>query len=627
MHRVLLIRVGKDLEPCFDYLNACALERNGEPALAVRFVHASAEALGNLSQPLEILKERLFGDLTDALTALLRQVPGRRGGFLLDILIVTQHGEPMTTKASQVVVSAVHEIIVERFSAVFPGGAQSVGVGWRMQEIGILPGHADSKRPRNEMLSSLREHVEWVKERRENEWPIHRMTLLDATTPGGISPLEDLLDQTESLIHLLVFSGIRRSPLGIQLFETVSSDMVATCSIARLETPAGWIQESMVAKMLAAIANHLLRQRSVTVATPDELVGDDIFENPEKRFEFSATLRAHLVEALTMHGTAAIIPLLHLLELLPDHIRRLAEIATAAQRTDVTPPAQQYGRIPTVSGLTVALGGGTFGVAYLALGLATIMSAGIALATAFVGAAALLMVLPKAQTSETRQTSSRKEGEPLPAEMAGILIGHVAQLESDLRRTQSAFEGVAAGIDLTTPVALPQRAFVSALASEELASTIFESLGTISDGDSAARRWIDGLGTWADILSGVTLPDPSGLHSFVRAEVQALDFSEVLDSSAVRAHARPLIQAWISSWSSGLGQNLEINHLKARDLDGYRHVFENHVLAPASYEGIVLDALQGSSLRVGPPTSRDFFIVTAITDIAPQAVLVLSEPT
>lgn len=627
MHRVLLIRVGKDLEPCFDYLNACALERNGEPALAVRFVHASAEALGNLSQPLEILKERLFGDLTDALTALLRQVPGRRGGFLLDILIVTQHGEPMATNASEVVASAVHEIIEERFSAVFPGGAQSVGVGWRMQEIGILPGHADSKRPRNEMLSSLRAHVEWVKARRENEWPIHRLTLLDATTPGGISPLEDLLDQTESLIHLLVFSGIRRSPLGIQLFETASNDIVATCSITRLETPAGWIQKSMCTKMLAAIAQHLLTERTVSVATPDELMAEDSFENPEKRFGFSANTRNHLIQSLTMHGTSAIIPLLNLLELLPPHIRRLAEIASAAQRSGDAPPPQQYGRIPAVSGLTVALGGGTFGVAYLALGLATIMSAGIALATAFVGAAALLMVLPKSETVAAKQVSRRQQGEPLPEEIAGILIGHVAQLESDLKRAQSAFEGVASGIELATSIRLPKRAFVSALASEEVADTIFESLGTISDGESAARRWVDGLGPWADILSGLTLPDAAGLRDFVSAEVQALDFSDVLDSSSVRGHARPLIQEWLSKWSGGMGQNLEINHLKSRDLDGYRHVFENHVLAPASYEGIVLDALQGSSLRVGPPTTRDFFVVSAITDIAPQAVLVLSEPT
>ncbi len=625
MHRVLLIRVGKDLEACFDYLSACALERNGAPELAVGFVHASAEALGNLSQPLAILKDRLFGDLTDALTTLLKQVPGRRDGFLLDILVVTQHGEPMTTKASEVVLEAVHEIISDRFSAVFPGGAQRAGVGWRMQEIGILPGHSEAKRPRPEMLVALNQHVEWIGMRRAEEWPLHRMMLLDAATPGGISPLVDLIDQVESLIHILLFSGIRRSPLGIQLFETSSSDLVATCCIARLETPAGWIQESLRTKMQEAMARRLLAKGSISLATPDELVNHEIFENPEKRFVFSTEIRDYMVETLAAHGTAAIDPLLDLLDLMTHHIRRLGEIAGNAPRTEVDSTPPKRGKLTTVSALATAVGGGTFGVAYLALGLATAMSAGIALITAFVGAVALVMVLPKDQTVETARTSTRKEGEPLPQELAGLLIGYVTQLQSDLKRTQADFQRVASSIEHAEPTTLRPRAFVTPLASDELAVTIFESLGAISDGDSAVRRWVDGLGTWSQILEGTALPQVADLQKFVAAAVEATDISNVLNSAGVRAKARPIIQEWLANWSAGMSDNLEINHLKSRDSDGYRQVFENHVLGPESYEGIVLEAIQGSSLRVGPTTTRDFFVVTAVTDIAPAAVLVLSE--
>lgn len=626
MHRVLLLRIGRDIEPSFARLSEVLEQAEQDPDFDAQRVDVAAEGVGNLSHPVEVLRQKLEDDLRGALTRLLRRIPGRSDGFLLDIVAVTQHGEPMTTAATEVACELVHRILTSQFAGVFP--SQQGPNSWRFILMGVVPASGDAKRERDQLSLALRDHVMWIEENRRNNWPIARLFLLDGVTPGGLSPLGELVDQAENLVHLLMFSGIRRLEHGIQLFEAPSDDIVASWGGARLSIPPAWAQDELARRHARDMARLCLDPVRIALGRADELIRSELFSDPDALASFSAKLRRRVEDVLAASGPGTIQALLDWLKPMQTLAARLADDHAQQQRSVVSTAPASSGQKVVVPATTLVLGGSTFALAYLAIGIAALTSAGIALVTAAAGAGLMYAMLPKpAPAAPDRVVSTRQEGDPLPEEIGAQIQGWVDTLMGDLKRLKTNFETATQAFSGDeAPEPDEPRVFVTELQSPALADALYASVAR--DPADTLRRWIEATGTWSNLLSNVAIPTSDALHAFAKHEFENLSIDQILESPNVRAELRPLILKWVDAWQHGVAGNLEIHTLRLKDTNGYRQIFEHELLAPARFESMLLEACHQTSLRVGPNARRDFYIVTAVTDIHPDAVFTLSaEPT
>ncbi|MEZ4459671.1 MAG: hypothetical protein R3E66_08040 [bacterium] len=586
----------------------------------VSFVDVSAEAVGNLTHPVEVLRQRMYEELTSALTTLLRRIPNQTDPFVLDVFLVTAHSEPMATAATNVVLEAIHEIMTTSFAAVFPTRA-----GWHVILAGIVEGPVESARPRREVLEHLTGHLRWVQSQRQN-MPVSRAFLLDAVTPQGISPRATLTDQIESLLMFLLFGGLRREALGVQLAEQGSPDLLATVGIARLEIPPGVLQHAFSKRLYGAVASLLQSPFGGSVTFADELVTRDDFVDANLRNGFSTRLRAVCLDALETHGYACCRPFAKTLDELLPRLDVLAEELAFEQRRPVVPASPKSNRAVAMSSLGLAAGAGTFGVAYVALGLAALASAGLAAVTAAVGAILVALMMPRQPQAESTTEYLRKDGEPLPEETAAAFKSHAVNLRDKLLALATAFDGVAASVGASEEEVLYTSDFVAALVSDELHDVVFESSGELGDAQATLNQWSKELGTWADLLDATVTPTAEGLFGHCVERSQALSVDDVLGSANVRATLRPVVLGWLKRWRMGIAPGLEIQSQQQQDTNGYRYIAENHVFASREFVAMLGDGLADSALKLGESTQRDFFVMTAVTDIALEGVSVLEKP-
>ncbi len=139
MHRCLLIHISGELDEAIELARRDMVRRAKvvDRPLRSAFVSAPAAGVGNLSNPVEVLKKRLWDDVRTALAELLRAQPGERDPFTLDIILVGDFGAPNVVEALSASLDAVRECM-KPFASVFPDHEVGVARRWRVYIAGFL---------------------------------------------------------------------------------------------------------------------------------------------------------------------------------------------------------------------------------------------------------------------------------------------------------------------------------------------------------------------------------------------------------------------------------------------------------------------------------------------------------
>lgn len=602
---MLFIRVGRLFEPIFAHLNEVADARGFDPTTT--FLDVSAEAVGNLSHPVDVLKQRMFGDISSALSKLLQRVTGQTEGFILDVVILTAHGEPMATNAAKVVIDATSTILRDEFGPVFPRDA-----GWQVICIGLSPRQSDLTRPRREMLAEIADFVRAMTSRQDEK--VTRIFLLDCATPQGISNQDDLLAQAESLAMFLAFSGLRREQIGVQLFEAPTSDLLATVGIGRLETPPKWFERKFRERLWGSI-QATIKARDLQIIPPhDGLVSQADFESDKHRAALAQRLEEFCVQTLDERGFAALWSLAQTWDQLDRCIDAMAEAARVSNLPSKVAPAKGVG-FGVRSALILTAGAGAFGIAYFAAGLAIVLSSGIALVVAAIGAIAVALMI-RAPTLESENPSQHESSEPHPEEIAATLKRQCDVARQKVARICAQVEATQGASIWAQPTPHDSN-FVMHLVSDDAADALFEVSGGAGDAQAGIQEWIASVGTWAAILRGDAILTKKSLEQFVELRSQEIDLQELMANPVVRSHLQPVIRRWQQHWAHGINLNLEIQTLQSRDLNGFREVAANEIFCPP---GARIDA------TVAGHTLEDYFCLSAVTDVAVEATLVLENP-
>lgn len=617
MHRVLVIQIGRSFDQTLEMLRLTADERLSGDDLRVAFVTANAEAVGNLSHPVEVLRKRLEEDLADALSELLRRVPGRAEGFHLDIVVLTQYAEPMTTTATGVVVDMVAGIVGNTYAAVFPRRDDTAS-RWRFVMLGVLPEPKESRRDLDPIRVAVREHLKRLETRRDEGVPVGRVFLFDGVTPGGIAPLEELIDQSGNLVHLLIFSGLRREAIGQQLIDSACHDLVAAAGIARLSLPPGWLVDVLALRLRRDLGDVFARACRIAPGSVESFLTPDVFRDAEQRHAFADRLRQFVLASLREYGVSAAPALVEWLKPMHTLADRLAAEEADRQRQTHTTPATGTSRGPVATGLGIVLGGASFALAHMLIGLAVAASAGLAAAMAFIGALGVFAMMPKPEDATSKKVFTRPEGEPLPEEIAAQVQQKVAIVSSNLKRLHATFEGVLATSGARTSPLTSTTVFAESLASEALADELYKAMAT--DPESTFVRWCESLGPLEELFDGLVKPDADGLDAFCRMAFDAEQPIAVLCRPEARPRLSQDVERWLRRWHAGVALNLEIQTHQLRDPNGFRDVCQNDVLYPTRLQGTCEPYTAQASLRPSAVTLQDFYVVTATTDIHLESV-------
>lgn len=638
MHRVLVIRLGEALSDPLQRIEReyRAREHGGVlDAVRVAFVDAPPRAVGNLSNPVEVLREKLEEQLLGATTDLLRLSSGAEGDLILDVFLLLNFGEPLVANAAAVVIDILDRIIDENFRAIFPAHRTGPARRFRIVPIAILPAAGDCEKSRDEAVDELATlHDDFVARRDggETEFPVDRLFLLDAVTGRGIAALHDLVDQVYGFLRLALFSGLRRSTDVVSLFESECSDLFASFGVATCEVDFLRVRDTLAARMARRTAEALAAPGSCALPPVTDLLPSPVLDDAERRDRALRELDALPVRTLEADGSRAIRPLLALYDELAERLETWRETAETAPSSPNT-PAGTDASSGSPSGLgwafvgALLLGGAVFAVAHFALVISTTLSAVTGGGFAAAAFAALFLLLRKPASDKPEDDTPVTQSEQIPNEALDALASRVDARRSSLRGLSTSLERISRSFALDAPVpavSAPRRMFLEPLVSDALLKHLYEGQASDVDIRSLADRFLISIGEWNELLTGAVRADAAGLDAFCAEHFRELGGQPLFADAETRECIHGVLESFVKRWREGLPISLEGEAHKQFDRDGFYRVFDSTVLVSEDLAADVgacirrTDAVLDTSRRAS--ALDDIFIITAVADIHPDAV-------
>lgn len=644
MHRALVIRLSEDLADAIDRVAreyAVRAEAGTNPALVARFMDAPPQGVGNLTNPVQVLRENLEGELLQNLTALLRMSPGAGRDFVLDVFVLLNLGEPLVANAASVVIDMVLDLVDGHFRAIFPAHRTGAQRRFRILPVALLPASADCRKAREDAIQELGAlhdaFAERQRAREGREFPVDRFFLLDAVTGLGIAALDDLTAQTASFMRLALFSGLRRKVEFVQLLESECSDLFATFGVSCCEVDFEAVRETLTERMLVRAAEVLAEEGISVLPSVDELLPHAVLDDPVVRDRVLEELDSLPLRSLEVEGSIVIQPLRRAYYEL---LQRLAGWRTAYSEKPPTPkkaeplPRKEASATFLAFVGACALGVIVFCVAHFAL----VVSAGTSAATggAFAVLAFLLVLLflPRREATAENKPAQPPSEEP-PFEVIQVFEQIVRSKASQLMALQTALQGIAGAVDLDPEEdgeeepERPQSMFRDDLVTDSLLHLLYVRRANDDDVRALADRFLLTLGTWEELLDGDVVPTSEGLDEFCREHFEALGGQPLFTDPDSRDCVAEVLSAFLDRWRKGVPSFLEGESRKQFDPDGFRTPFSSCVIGPAE-----LAAEIGSCLRADDGVLNhwdagsaldDVFVLTAVIDIHPDAVAPLAD--
>ena len=259
--RTLVIRLGEAFATLQDELDDHAA-RASRPSL--RTLGAPVAAVGNLSRPVQILREQLESELRSSLTDLLALRPDNPEPFFVDVFVLLNLGEPLVANAASVIIDLFTRIVNEDFATVFPSNRTGSDRRVRVIPVAMLPAAADCEKDRTAAMAELDAVHDAFVERRDaadTSWLVDRIFLLDAMTSRGIARLDDLVDQIAAFIRLMVLGGVRRSPDVVRMLEAQHADLFASFGVASCVVDLDGLRSELARRLSRDVASAMGRAK------------------------------------------------------------------------------------------------------------------------------------------------------------------------------------------------------------------------------------------------------------------------------------------------------------------------------------------------------------------------------
>lgn len=642
MHRVLVITIGRKLEPMLarlksDYEQRVAAGFLSADRVQIEFLAAPVEGVGNLSNPVEALRETLYRNVIERLETLLELRPGRRGPFFVDIVFITNHGEALASRSEAVVFNAVHDVIPSRFGALFPDGRAASERRLKLISLALTPLDRSTNRERSEVLDALEEHYMRLSSLRSQETHTSSNVLfiLDGLTEHGLAREVDIVAQAENFVRLLAFSGARRHELLVRLLETESDDIGATFGIASCSIRPEGIVSSLRRRLTRSIADALRGTPHANLPSLNELIPASCTDSDSNFREVLEGVQETPIRVLEIDGPGA---LPFTTELFENALQRLEHLGRESNRrphesTELDEDTDSRGWLITLGAISV--GSLTALIGVVALGLAILPAVASGGALTMVAMIAFYILSQAASTQAPTPDDSRKHKLELEAKRDRAAALEAALLEQ-LRRVNALmehFENLTRDLDTHSNTAGPTAddppsSFVSVLESDELYVELFESVCPYLNGPAALQAWVEALGGWRRLFE-----EPYALSntSLVGFSLQTLDETvalEVFENTNCRNALQPVIRNFLETWGEGPPRFLEHISQQQHDADGFKHPVKRAIFMPESLEPAARETL-GETSRISPAYSdsniHDVFVVDTTTDIGLNAIPILTQ--
>ncbi len=650
MVRALVIRLGEALAPVQRRLEAEFVGRRADELTRVLLqTHdAPVAAVGNLSRPVQLLREQLEAALTQSLTELLTLKPGSGTDFVLDVYILLNLGEPLVANATNVVIEMLARIVDHHFRAIFPRHRQGSARRFRIVPIAILPAARDCEKDRTDAIDELRAvHDAFAAARKldDREFLVDRVFLLDAMTARGIATRDELVGQVLAFLRLVIFGGVRRHPDVVRLLESDRNDLFASFAVACCEVDYEAVSALLTARMKAALAAALIAEQSADLPRPAELLPVRLLEDPDALEHGIGELEALPGRILQADGAGAIRPLCALYD--------EVDARLAGWRADGSDPAEVV-RDTTAVAVRENSGNSALGIGFLA---AVVLGAAVAAAAHFFALASTTVVAASGggfavfaflvtwlllRGGSDEVDDSAPAVSPRPADQADDTERRAAILDAlehtidgqrtKLRALREGFDAIARAHEIEPPfdrLDAEATPFRQPLVSPELMRDLYAQHSSVSDARAAVATWLGTCGEWVELLDGHARADAYGLEQFCEARFRTVGSQPLFTKVGARECVAPRLASFVETWRAGLPVFLEGESRVQFDPDGFDQPFSNMLFAPEPLRAELSAQLaeQGSMLRLHatPIAIDDVFAITAMTDIHPDAVSPLAD--
>lgn len=610
MHRCLILHISGALDDEIREVGQDFTQRSqlGQTPTQSEFIHIPAAGVGNLTKPVEVLRQNLWDETRLALTKLLQATPGQVDPFTLDVLILCSFGAPMHLEAVRVALDCLEENL-EPYLSVFPSHERAASRRLRV----FMAGYLTSAHRSTERRDALRDLVKELRGRKlhhREERMVDRLILLDSITPRGVVSDEELRGHLEAFSALLVLGDIRTSDQITRALTEPGHDVIATLGCVRAILRITTIQDEYTELLLAQVANAA--RKEVKADLPNRRV---VFGSRPPQMDEVDGIRERILnrtlETLDALGPLSLPSLSRWLDdlaaLNPDDFRQLEE--------DDTPPEPKLPLKPVLA-VSGVFSIGAYAVATLLLGMSAVVSAGTSLA-AF---AVVLALLGLAHHVANRQP---KKVEEKPAEdVLARIREHVLELHSKVETLRSQLE-----IASTTPISLESRrqflkdeAWRVSLGGADISATLIETQHPHGGPEDSLVAFFREIGTWKELLEEPETLSPGALLRFCESVSSDVTLETILRSKPCLALLLGRAESWIATWKHGVPVHMDMKSQIIHDEDGVRQSVDNLLVAPKA-----LDINLDHARRHLSESIQDIWLLSVVHDIHEDAIPTLSK--
>jgi len=618
VHRCLLIHVSGALDEALERLRSEHQNRldAGRVLTQVAFVSAPASGVGNLTNPLEILRKNLWEDIRKGLTSLLKATPGQRDPFTLDIFVVCDFGSPNALEALKVCLDAIEENLAP-FRGIFPAHEIGPSRRWRVYTGGFL---GIEKRD-SERRDGLRRLVQELRKRKaagSDERLVDRVFLLDSLTPRGMCSTEELLGHLANFCALIVLGNLRGDPRLMRSLTEPGNDPAATFGCVRATLKMKPIQLELSRLLLEQMVDAARKTTEPSLPSPSEVLPRSLPNDEELRL-FSERLRGRVVETLNVEGVPALLPLTRWLEKLLEF-----DESTFRQNDPVTEVAPKSSA-GTVIGLSISAGFGiaAYALAAFALGLSALASAGTSLAVFVAGLGAFALFKGFSSSKSEPKTKDEEDDPALEA------------LEAEIQKLRSALLSISENLKIAAIPTIPLEKSVPETDAEEtpwevslgdikIAQTLLDTAHPHGSGADSLLAFLRDHGTWEELLDEPVRLAAGAMAAFSDNVAMGTHALEILRSAPVQEDIAPHLRRFLDTWQHGVPLHLDLSSKQLHDTDGIRTASEDVLVAPDVFKGLLRDLYKSREARAESaffnPDLLDVWLVSIVHDIHEDAI-------
>ncbi len=632
MHRAFFITLGRRLDPIgaaiaheFEVRKRYGVLPEDTEA---EFLEAPIEGVGNLSRPVELLKDKLWEDIIDRLTRLLT-FQNDADAFHLDIVLLTNFGESLAVGATRVIVDALLDVVPKEFATIFPKHQQGHQRRWRILPIGVVPGRRDSERERNDCImdaAAFHDHVESQREANadDSDFPIERLFLMDTMTPRGVITFDEVCIQSREFCRFLLFSGLRTTVPMTQLLEAEVNEIGGTFSVAGASLALDKLHLRLTERLCAATANVLDTRHTEECPSLAGLLSAEAVVDERACDAACETIATFGVNALEADGLPVMNAVISRYRDLPKWIQAAGEEAKwNRDSSENGSKPKRSSHAGAIGASTAALSGVLFLAAHYAVGWTIVASAGLAAgfgvaALAILGAM-LFMTNRRGTNDKKKSSTNQDQQDPIDVLVDRLLLEADAwtrkliDVETEVKKT-----AVALGTrEVNAEEDLEASAFHANLLTNEIADALYAKKA--HDPAVFVDQFVDACGGWSGLLeSPASMNDASMQDSaWKRFDLDRGQF-EVGD---VRKSLEDALAQAVVQFQNGIEPTLEHKSREQFDPTGINDVLANQIIAG---DLKLPDELGRLNRTPHPCFPIDAWVISAVIDIHRDAITIFN---